>query len=39
VEDFLAIPAAHISDDMTRNPELWIENTLARLEAPQNAAA
>jgi len=39
VEDFLAIPAAHSGDEMTRNPEAWIEATLARLETPENAAA
>lgn len=39
IGDFLAIPAAHMSDAMQNEPEAWIEHTLARLEAGEPVAA
>jgi hypothetical protein len=39
IGDFLAIPGAHLSDEMHKNPEAWIESTLARLEGTEAAAA
>jgi len=39
IGDFLAIPGAHITDSMHKNPEEWIESTLARLESGEAEAA
>jgi hypothetical protein len=36
VGEVLAIPAIHISDDISQNPEKWIAETLAKLEKGEN---
>ena len=39
VADVLAIPAAHSNDKISKNPESWIESTLAALDATESDAA
>ena len=39
IGDFLAVPAAHQTDEIHKSPEAWMESTLARLDATEDAAA
>jgi len=39
VGELLAIPAIHVADNIARNPEAWIAETLAKLESGESNSA